>query len=127
MKAAPEKNAYQILMEETDPDVVNFEFDSYWCAECGGNPLAVMEALGSRMKLWHINDRGTRQAGPCMTPILKSDSMELGTGAMPLVNLSGKAKELGVEAVILESHRNWIDKSPIKSLECSAKFLNTNF
>lgn len=127
LKVAPNRNAYQIIMEETNPETVNFEFDSYWCAECGENPLEVMDALGFRMKLWHINDRGTRQIGPCMTPILKSDSMELGTGAMPLALLSEKAKAVNIDAVILESHRNWIDKSPVKSFECSAKFLNTYF
>lgn len=127
LKNASGKNAYQILLEETDRTMVNFEFDSYWCAECGENPLAVMEALGDRMKLWHINDRGTRQAGPCMTPIVKSDSMELGTGAMPLEALSNQAKALGVEAVILESHRNWVDKSPVKSFEKSAAFMRKHF
>ena len=127
LQVAPNQSAYQLLLAETDPDVVNFEFDSYWCAECGANPLAVMNALGNRMKLWHINDRGTRQEGPCMTPILKSDSMELGCGAMPLAALTEKAKAAGVEAVILESHRNWIDKSPVKSFERSAEFLNAHF
>ena len=38
-----------------------------------------MQRLGSRMKLWHINDRGTRITGSAITPILKTDSMELGT------------------------------------------------
>ena len=127
LKNASGRNAYQILLEETDASMVNFEFDSYWCAECGENPLTVMEALGSRMKLWHINDRGTRQTGPCMTPIVKSDSMELGTGAMPLKVLSDKAKALGVEAVILESHRNWLDKSPVRSFEKSAAFMKAHF
>ncbi|MCM1174576.1 MAG: sugar phosphate isomerase/epimerase [Blautia sp.] len=127
LKNASGKNAYQLLLAETDASAVNFEFDSYWCAECGENPLAVMDALGDRMKLWHINDRGTRQTGPCTTPILKSDSMELGYGAMPLEALSEKAKAVGVEAVILESHRNWIDKSPVKSFERSAAFLNARF
>ncbi len=127
LKNTSGRNAYQILLEETDPEMVNFEFDSYWCAECGENPLAVMDMLGSRMKLWHINDRGTRQTGPCMTPIVKSDSMELGTGAMPLELLSNKAKALGVEAVVLESHRNWLDKSPVRSFEKSAEFLKEHF
>ena len=123
----PSQRAYDILLEETDPARVNFEFDSYWFAEGGANPLEWMERLGSRMKLWHINDRGTRQTGPCMTPIVKSDSMELGTGAMPLKALSDKAKALGVEAVILESHRNWLDKSPVRSFEKSAAFMKAHF
>lgn len=127
LRVAPGISGYSLLLAETDPDAVNFEFDSYWCAECGADPLRVMDALGTRMKLWHINDRGTRQAGPCMTPILKSDSMELGAGAMPLDALWERAQNANVEAVILESHRNWIDKSPVKSLELSAKWLNEHF
>lgn len=127
LRVGPGISGYGLLLAETDPDAVNFEFDSYWCADCGADPLRVMDALGKRMKLWHINDRGTRQAGPCMTPILKSDSMELGTGAMPLDALWERAQNANVEAVILESHRNWIDKSPVKSLELSAKWLNEHF
>lgn len=118
------KQAYEILMEETNPEYVNFEFDSYWFAEGGADPLYWMGRLGSRMKLWHINDRGSRVQGASMTPILKSDSMELGTGNMPLDALMEQAKEAGCEAVILESHRNWIDQSPVKSLQLSAKYLN---
>lgn len=118
------KRAYEILMDETDPEYVNFEFDSYWFAEGGADPLYWMGRLGSRMKLWHINDRGSRVRGASMTPILKSDSMELGTGNMPLDALMAQAKEAGCEAVILESHRNWIDQSPVKSLQLSAKYLN---
>lgn len=127
LQVAPGQSAYRLLLEETDPENVNFEFDSYWCADCGADPLAVMDALGARMKLWHINDRGTRQTGPCMTPILKSDSMELGYGAMPLAALAERARAAGVEAVILESHRNWIEKSPVKSFERSAEFMNKLF
>ena len=118
------KRAYEILLEETDPHCVNFEFDSYWFADGGADPLYWMCKLGSRMKLWHINDRGSRISGAAMTPILKSDSMELGTGNMPLEALMSQAKEAGCEAVILESHRNWIAKDPVKSLQLSSKYLN---
>lgn len=118
------KRAYEILLEETDQQYVNFEFDSYWFADGGADPLDWMQKLGNRMKLWHINDRGSRVRGASMTPILKSDSMELGTGNMPLDALLEQAKKTGCEGVILESHRNWIDKNPIKSLQLSSKYLN---
>ena len=126
-RVSGDKRTYDILIEETDPAFVNFEFDSYWFADGGADPLDWMERLGSRMKLWHINDRGARLTGPAMTPILKSDSMELGTGNLPLEKLAEQAKTNGIDGVILESHRNWIDKSPIKSLELSAKWLNKHF
>ena len=34
------------------------------------------------------------------------------------------AKENGVEAVVLESHRNWVDKDPVKSAQVSARWLH---
>ena len=126
-KVNARKCAYDILLEETDPDYVNFEFDSYWFTEGGADAKLWMRRLGSRMKLWHINDRGTRMTGAAMTPILKTDSMELGTGNMDLEGLAEIAKENGVDAVILESHRNWIENSPVKSLQASAKWLNQHF
>jgi sugar phosphate isomerase/epimerase len=119
-----EKRAYDILVDETDPAAVNFEFDSYWFAEGGADASAWMRRLGRRMKLWHINDRGTRLSGPAMTPILKTDSLELGTGNLPLEAWAALAGDNGVETVVLESHRNWIDKSAVKSMQASARWLN---
>lgn len=127
LKMPDGRTSYDILIDETDPELLSFEFDSYWLTEGGADALGVMKRLGERMKLWHINDRGTRQKGVCMTPILKTDSMELGTGNMPLDALCEQAVKNGIEAVILESHRNWIDNSPVKSLELSAKWLNERF
>ena len=127
LKMPDGRTAYDILINDTNPELVGFEFDSYWFTEGGADALGVMKKLGKRIKLWHINDRGTRQKGACITPILKTDSMELGTGNMPLDALAEQARENGVEAVILESHRNWIDNSPVKSMELSAKWLNERF
>ena len=121
------KRAYDILLDETNPQFVNFEFDSYWFTEGGASALEWMQKLGRRMKLWHINDRGTRQAGSSMTPILKTDSMELGTGNMPLEELVKQATAVDVQAVILESHRNWVSNDPVKSLRVSAEYLNKAF
>ena len=118
------KRAYDLLIDETDPAFVNFEFDSYWFTDGGADAKNWMKRLGSRMKLWHVTDRGSRQKSAAMTPILKCDSMELGTGNMDLDGLLAIAKENGVENVILESHKNWIDKDPVKSLETSALWLN---
>ncbi len=123
----PGLRAYDVLLADTDPAAINFEFDSYWFTDGGADAKAWMKKLGQRMKLWHINDRGSRQVGPAMTPILKADSMELGTGNMDLDGLKEIALSNGVEAVVLESHKNWIDKDPVKSLEKSAEWLNERF
>ena len=118
------KRAYDLLIEETDKDYVNFEFDSYWFTDGGADAKAWMRKLGPRMKLWHLTDRGSRQSGPAMTPILKADSVELGTGNMDLEGLWEIAAANGVQSVVLDSHKNWIDRDPLKSLETSAEWLN---
>lgn len=127
LQVKPGLKAYDILIEETDPAFVNFEFDSYWFTDGGADANLWMKRLGCRMRLWHVTDRGSRQSGPAMTPILKVDSMELGTGAMDLDRLKEIALENKVEAVVLESHKNWIDKNPVKSLELSAQWLRARF
>ncbi len=127
LKVNAEECAYDVLIRETDPEYVNFEFDSYWFTDGGANAECWMKKLGSRMKLWHINDRGSRQKGTAVTPILKADSMELGTGNMDLASLKKATDENGIEAVILESHKNWIDHDPLKSMEVSADWLRENY
>lgn len=124
-KRVGEKNqfAYEILMERLNPAWVNFEFDSYWAAEAGVNVYSLMRRLGKRLKLHHINDRGSKEKGPYMTPIIKNDSMELGTGTMDLETLLQIDAEAGVDTVILETHRNFIDRSPLRSLEISSQYL----
>ena len=123
LQVRPGLRAYDILLRETDPEALAFEFDSYWFTDGGADAKKWMQTLGSRMELWHVTDRGSRQSGPAMTPILKADSMELGTGSMDLEGLWAAAKANGTQAVVLESHKNWIDKDPVKSLELSAKWL----
>ncbi len=116
--------AYDVLMDETDPLCVNFEFDSYWFTDGGADAKAWMKKLGSRMKLWHVTDRGCRHTGKAMTPILKQDSMELGTGNMDIEGLLDTARACGVYGAVLESHKNWIDRDHVRSLELSAQWLN---
>lgn len=120
-----EKKAYDLIIEKTDPSLVNFEFDSYWMAEAGQNPLEYMEILAKRMRLYHINDRGSRITGK-VNSIVKSDGVELGYGNLDLVSFIDKAEENNVEAIILESHQNWIDKSALESMRQSAVFLNAH-
>ena len=43
---------------------------------------------------------------------------------MNLTEMVRIAKENDVDAVILESHKNWADKSPVRSFQLSAEFMN---
>jgi len=126
-KVSEDKTAYDIIVEETDSRYVNFEFDSYWMTDGGANVPELMMKLGNRIKLWHINDRGCTSSGPYMTPILKEEATELGHGNIDLDTLSEIAIENGIEGVVLETHKNWLDDYPIKSIQVSAKYIQEKF
>ena len=122
-KISEDKTAYDVIIENTDPQYVNFELDTYWIADGGADVTALVDKLSYRIVMWHINDRGCRKKGPFITPILKEDAAELGTGNMALgtilENVRAKSK---VEAIVLETHKNWIDNDPVKSLIVSAEW-----
>lgn len=115
--------AFEALVDRTDADAVGFELDCFWAATAGADPLRLLDALGERVRLLHITDRGSRVTGPTMTPIVKVDSVELGIGNLAIDAIVERAASLHVEAVILETHKNWIDGSPLRSAEVSAQVL----
>lgn len=115
--------AFAALVDLTDADAVDFELDCFWAATAGADPLALLDALGERVRLIHLTDRGSRVEGATMTPIMKVDSVELGTGNLAIDAIVERAASLQVEAVILETHKNWIDGSPLRSAEVSAEAL----
>jgi sugar phosphate isomerase/epimerase len=122
-KVAEEKTAYDVIIENTDPQYVNFELDTYWMADGGADVTALVNKLADRMVMWHINDRGCRKQGPFITPILKEDAVELGTGNMALGTILDNVRaNTKVKAIVLETHKNWIDNDPIKSLTISAEW-----
>ncbi|MGF3056451.1 sugar phosphate isomerase/epimerase family protein [Microbacterium sp. YY-01] len=115
--------ALDTIADQTEPDVVGFELDCFWAATAGADPLRLLDSLGERVQLLHITDRGSRVNGPTMTPIIKVDSVELGTGNLAVDAIIARAASLGVDAVVLETHKNWIDGSPLRSAEVSAEVL----
>lgn len=123
LKVDGKRTVIDILLEETEADNLSFEADTYWAAEAGVDTIDFLKKLKGRVKLYHINDRGTKLSKPPLTPLLKSDSMELGYGNMPLEQLIGIALLENVDAVVLESHKNWSEKSPLRSMEISAEFM----
>ena len=124
VKVDNDKTAYDLLLENTDSKYVNYEIDTYWFVDGGANPLAMMKKLNDRMKYWHITDRGIRIKKQAITPIVKYDSVELGYGNIDLDSLFSYAKEKDIKAVVLESHKNWINNNPLDSIILSSNYLN---
>lgn len=47
---------YDILLNETDPNLVCFELDLFWAAKAGQNPVSLFEKHPKRFELWHVKD-----------------------------------------------------------------------
>jgi sugar phosphate isomerase/epimerase len=47
------------LLENTDPDFVNFQMDLFWVTRAGADPLAYFEKYPGRFKIWHVKDMDT--------------------------------------------------------------------
>ncbi len=116
--------AYRMLVENTDPRYVNYELDAYWAWDAGADPVQLMGLLGSRLKLMHVTDRGSSKKGAAMTPAIPYTDTELGRGNLNLEPMICKALSLGVDAVILETHKGWIDRDPVKSFQVSGEYLS---
>ena len=50
------KSIFESMMEETDKDLVMFEFDTYWSVRGGQDPIYWMKKLGTRCDLIHQKD-----------------------------------------------------------------------
>lgn len=47
------------LLENCDPELVNFQMDLFWVTKAGADPLAYFEKYPGRFKIWHVKDMDT--------------------------------------------------------------------
>ena len=66
-------NGYEILLNETDPKLVDFELDLYWAVRAGHNPLDLFKQHPGRFTMWHVKD---------MDKANKELNAEIGKGAI---------------------------------------------
>ena len=88
-----ETTMWDVLVRETDPDLVHFELDLYWIKYGGADPEAVLRDVGDRVSLLHLKD---------MAPDETLSDLPVGEGTMPWPDLLRTADELGVEWFIAE-------------------------
>jgi sugar phosphate isomerase/epimerase len=77
------ERGYDIMLEETDPEVVKMEMDIYWITKGGGDPLEYFKKYPGRFHMMHLKD---------MAP--DGSMTGVGTGKIdwkPILAASGKA------------------------------------
>ncbi len=44
------------LLENCNPELVNFQMDLFWVTKAGADPLVYFEKYPGRFKIWHVKD-----------------------------------------------------------------------
>ncbi|MCD6053525.1 MAG: Xylose isomerase domain protein barrel, partial [Rubrobacteraceae bacterium] len=82
-----------ILVRETDPELVSFELDLYWVRYGGADPGPLLLDLGDRIPLVHLKDMAADEQ--------RSD-LPVGEGTMPWNGLLRAADAAGVQWYVAE-------------------------
>jgi sugar phosphate isomerase/epimerase len=106
-----------VMMNETDPSLVDFEMDMYWVVDAGADPVAWLEKYKNRFKLCHVKDRMKNA-----DPTAGNNSCTLGEGSIDYPKLLKTAKANGVEYFIVEQER-YDNTTPIKSAADDAAYM----
>ena len=85
---------YDVLLERTDPELVDFELDLYWLRAGRKDPLEYFERFNGRFPLWHIKDMDA--AG---------EMTDVGDGLIDFAAIFDHAAEAGLQYGFVEHDR----------------------
>lgn len=133
-----DETAFDILMNNTQPDLMGVELDTYWVMRAGVDPVDVMKKQGSRVKLIHQKDftKGyedvvnilavAEKAGEtidmnCFMKYVDGNTFtEIGTGTMDIQSIIDAANQYcQSEFIMLEQDATKLDE--LESLRLSMK------
>ncbi len=103
---------YDLLLQETDPRLVQLELDLYWITKGGQDPLAYFAKWPGRFPLVHIKDMDA-------TP--RRSFTEVGRGTIDFKRIFGKAKQAGIRHYFYEQDE--VPGSPFDSAKASFDYL----
>lgn len=100
---------YDVLLEDTDSDLVKMQMDLFWITEAGQDPLAYFARYPGRFPLCHVKDRTA-----------EGEMTSVGNGAIDFATIFAQSEEAGLEHYIVE-HDN--PEDPMASITASYNYL----
>jgi sugar phosphate isomerase/epimerase len=113
---------FDILLKETDPELVWLEMDSYWIAQAGRDPVLLLNQLGRRVRLLHLRDRKADVPTSQALDDSAEHFTEVGSGTIRWRPLLALAQKLGIEHYFVEQDKS--TTSAMDSLKTSYAFLH---
>lgn len=105
---------YEILLKETDKNLVHFELDLYWVVYSGSDPLQLFKQNPGRFKMWHVKD---------MDKINRALNTEVGSGSIDFKPFFKEAKLSGMKHFFVEQENNFALNS-FDSIKTSCDFIS---
>lgn len=113
--------AYEMFIQEFDPEHMHFEVDVFWVKIGGWDPLKTMKRLKGRVTQVHLKDL---LAGSDITydegNVPAEAFQELGDGTIDMKKVAKLAKEIGVEHCHVEQDQS---PAPLDSIVQSIKYM----
>ena len=138
-----DKTVYDIMMENTDPELLYLELDTYWAMRAGQDPVELIEKYKDRLVLLHQKDFPADASQPLVVyeglvdrnqeismetfanAIDPLTFTEIGTGTLPIQKIIDAAQKAPhLEYIILEQDHTQLDEidSIRTSMEAFRKF-----
>ena len=111
------KTVLRHIYDETNPQNIQAEIDTYWVQLGGGNPVQWLESLKGRSPLLHMKDVGVlKDGGPTM--------VEIGSGNLDFKAIVTAAEAAGCEWFIVE--QDTCPGDPFDSARKSFEYIKAN-
>lgn len=107
---------HQFMMDNTDPDLVDFEMDIYWVVTGGADPVEYFNKYPNRFRLCHVKDR-MKGAGDT-----REASCNLGTGIIDYPRILKAAADNGMKYFIMEQEK-YENTTPLECAKVGAEYL----
>ena len=105
------QTCYDLVLQETDPQLVKLQLDMYWAMHSGIPPKELVKSQPGRFVMWHIKEMDK----------LTRDYTELGNGSINYQEILPEPGESGLEYYYLEQGGNFA-RSPMDSVAQSAAY-----
>jgi sugar phosphate isomerase/epimerase len=110
------ETGYDIIMKETDPDLVKLQMDLYWVMHSSKlSPVQWFNKQPGRFVMWHVKDMDK----------ISRDYSELGNGSIDFSVILPQASLAGLQYYYIEQGGNFA-KDPMQSITDSADYFKKN-
>ena len=96
------------LLENLDPEHVNFQMDLYWVTRAGADPFAYFEKYPGRFKIWHVKDMDEQGR---FAPV--------GKGKIDFKAILAEKELSGMKYFMVEQDRTFDGLKPLEAIKIS--------